>query len=94
MTNGAGICIDLPHQCGHCGCWHTGTCPRIKRIEYYPDGTPKAVEYHGDPVAPSFTPQPIPGGPIFRTSPVPMIEPSFPFQPPQFYQQHWPQVVC
>ena len=32
-------------QCGHCGLMHTGPCPRIKAIEYYPDGTVKRVEY-------------------------------------------------
>lgn len=32
--------------CGHCGCWHQGACPRIKTIEYYPNGTIKKIEYH------------------------------------------------
>lgn len=38
--------------CPHCssyGQWiyHGGTCPRIKSIEYQPDGrTPKKVEFH------------------------------------------------
>ena len=34
-------------QCGHCGNFHQGTCPRIKEIEYWPDGTVKRVVYHG-----------------------------------------------
>lgn len=25
--------------------YHAGTCPRVKRIEYYPDGTIKAVQF-------------------------------------------------
>jgi hypothetical protein len=25
---------------------HAGECPRIKAIDYYPDGTTKRVEYH------------------------------------------------
>jgi hypothetical protein len=33
-------------MCPHCGMGHTGTCPRIKAIDYYPDGTTKRVEYH------------------------------------------------
>ena len=32
--------------CLHCGMWHTGPCPRIKSIEYFPNGTVKRVEYH------------------------------------------------
>jgi hypothetical protein len=35
-------------QCGHCGMIHGGPCPRIKAIEYYPDGTVKRIEYHGE----------------------------------------------
>lgn len=34
------------HYCGHCGISHQGQCPRIKSIEYWPDGTVKRVEYH------------------------------------------------
>lgn len=40
---------DFPgqlHYCGHCGMYHQGQCPRIKSIEYWPDGTVKRVEYH------------------------------------------------
>ncbi len=33
--------------CGHCGMYHNGTCPKIKAIEYHPDGTVKRIEYHG-----------------------------------------------
>ena len=25
--------------------YHTGTCPKIKAVEYYPDGTVKRIEY-------------------------------------------------
>lgn len=32
--------------CGHCGAFHAGPCPRVKAVEYYPDGTVKRVEYH------------------------------------------------
>jgi hypothetical protein len=39
-----------PKPCGHCGMWHAGSCPRIKSIEYYPDGTVRRLEYH-DPNA-------------------------------------------
>ena len=34
-------------QCCHCGLIHlfSGICPRIKEIEYFPNGTIKRVEY-------------------------------------------------
>jgi len=37
---------STPGICGHCGYGHSGTCPRIKAIEYYANGTVKRVEYH------------------------------------------------
>ena len=49
--------------CPHCSgggvqVIHNGPCPRVKAIEYFPDGTPKRVEFHGERL-------PIPGGPCF-----------------------------
>lgn len=35
-----------PAMCPHCGFGHTGSCPRIKAIEYHQNGTVKRVEYH------------------------------------------------
>lgn len=32
--------------CGYCGGYHAGMCPRIKAIEWYPNGTVKLVELH------------------------------------------------
>lgn len=34
-------------KCGYCGFYgeHQGTCPRIKSIEYFPNGTIKKVEF-------------------------------------------------
>jgi hypothetical protein len=32
--------------CYHCGNYHGPACPRIRAIEYYPNGTVKRVEYH------------------------------------------------
>jgi hypothetical protein len=32
-------------NCRHCGSYHSGPCPFIKAIEYFPDGTIKRVEY-------------------------------------------------
>ena len=37
--------------CPHCSgngiqTIHGGTCPRIKAIEYHPDGTTKRIEFH------------------------------------------------
>ena len=34
-------------ECGHCGMFHAGPCPRIKAIEYYENGNVKRIEYHG-----------------------------------------------
>lgn len=31
--------------CPYCGAWlHDGLCPRIKAVEYHPDGTVKRLE--------------------------------------------------
>lgn len=49
--------------CGHCGGYHTGVCPRIKAIEYHPDGRVKRIEYHA-------LLQPVPGIPLARTGPL------------------------
>lgn len=38
--------LAMPSYCGHCGTMHTGTCHRIKAIEYHENGTIKRVEYH------------------------------------------------
>lgn len=55
-------------ECGHCGLWHSGPCPRVKSIEYYPNGTIKSIEYHKPepqtwivPTEPVL-PEPPPGG--------------------------------
>ncbi len=32
--------------CQYCGAYHNAVCPRIKTIEYYPDGTVKKVELY------------------------------------------------
>lgn len=34
--------------CGWCGGYHSGTCPKVKAIEYHPDGTVKRVEFISD----------------------------------------------
>ena len=31
----------------HTKVYHVGPCPRVKAIEYYPDGTIKRIEFHG-----------------------------------------------
>lgn len=38
-------CSMPPHQTT----FHSGLCPRVKAIEYHPNGTVKRVEFHGDP---------------------------------------------
>ena len=48
----AGTAHQFPGACPHCSgphsaVFHGGPCPRIKAVEYYPDGSIKRVEYHG-----------------------------------------------
>ena len=35
----------VTNGCPHCGMGHTGACPRVRAVEYYPDGQIKRVEY-------------------------------------------------
>lgn len=35
----------IVERCQHCNGRHEGACGRVKRIEFYPDGTIKKVEY-------------------------------------------------
>lgn len=37
---------DTGEKCEHCGNVHATTCPRIKAIEYYPDGTVKRITFY------------------------------------------------
>jgi hypothetical protein len=53
LSHTTGIGVNLPHYCHHCDCYHTGTCSKIKAIEYYPDGTVKRVEYYDPPMLPT-----------------------------------------
>lgn len=48
---------SIPGQCGYCGNWHFGICPRILSIEYYQNGTIKRVELLYD-IWPSSPPPP------------------------------------
>lgn len=44
----------MTQKCQHCGMIHEATCPRIRAIEYHPDGSVKRVEFHGPiPLAPA-----------------------------------------
>ena len=36
---------DVLKECPYCGLNHTGRCPQIRSIEYYPNGTIKKIEY-------------------------------------------------
>lgn len=48
------------NKCLHCGMGHTGRCPQVKAVEYYPNGQVKRIEYvtPGDFVAPLGVPIP------------------------------------
>ncbi len=37
---------SVRQPCQHCGMTHATTCPKIKAIEYYPDGSTKRLEFH------------------------------------------------
>lgn len=34
------------NSCAYCGSYHSGTCGRVKAIEYHQNGTVKRVEFH------------------------------------------------
>ena len=40
--------LSGPKKCSHCEQYHQGVCPRVKSIEYFPDGAVKRVEYHDE----------------------------------------------
>ena len=45
-----GAALSLPGACPHCSSpfqavMHAGPCPRIKAIEYHPNGAVKRIEY-------------------------------------------------
>jgi hypothetical protein len=42
-VNSAGV---VRQPCQHCGMIHATTCPKIKAIEYYQDGSTKRIEFH------------------------------------------------
>jgi hypothetical protein len=54
--------FTTPKACGHCGGYHNGACPRIKSVEYHPNGTVRRIEYH-DTRGSAALPTPSPGVP-------------------------------
>ncbi len=45
-----GMALSLPGACPHCSSpysatFHNGPCPRIKAIEYHPNGSVKRIEF-------------------------------------------------
>jgi len=46
-------------KCPHCGLIHDTTCPRIKSIDYYKDGSVKRIEFHlPTPISSTVSPPP------------------------------------
>jgi hypothetical protein len=37
-----------PSVCPYCGMYHSGMCPRIKLIEYHPNGQIKRIEFYDE----------------------------------------------
>jgi len=46
MTTTKKTAMPDPNVCAYCGMTHVGTCPRVKSMEYFPDGRVKRVEFH------------------------------------------------
>ncbi len=51
--------VEPDGYCGHCSqpalgsyVFHGGHCPKVKAIEYHPNGTVKRVEFHGEQYEP------------------------------------------
>ncbi len=45
--------FNAHEPCLYCGTWHPGRCPQVRRVEYYPDGSLKSVEFREEaPVPP------------------------------------------
>lgn len=47
----AGLALSFPGTCPYCSSptratFHNGPCPRVKAIEYHPNGAVKRVEFH------------------------------------------------
>jgi hypothetical protein len=65
--------------CAHCGVYHSGRCPQVKAIEYYPNGNIKRIEFigPGDYLAPLGVPLPPsdPLSPPYRISDFTWIRP-------------------
>lgn len=44
---------NVLETCPYCGICHTGRCPQLRSIEYYPNGTIKKITYeNGQPEPP------------------------------------------
>lgn len=56
---------NIDKSCPYCGNNHSGVCPRVKSIEYFPDGTIKKVDFKIP--ADEFAPQHIHQAPIIST---------------------------
>lgn len=48
VDEGIAFKADDTPSCEYCGGSHTYLCPRIKIIEYYPDGAVKQIEFRQD----------------------------------------------
>ena len=42
---GTTVTKRLLYPCSYCGNHHNGACPKVKAIEYHPNGTVKRVEF-------------------------------------------------
>ena len=46
VTFGSSSCGQSNIQyCSYCGAYHNGMCPKVRSIEYYPNGTIKTIEF-------------------------------------------------
>ncbi len=54
--------VSYPGACRWCGVIHGPTCPTVKAIEFFPDGSVKRVEFKTAADYASAMPMPIPMG--------------------------------
>lgn len=61
--------VNTP-RCPYCGAFsHAGMCPRVRSVEYWPDGvTVKRIEFHKPSLLAAAAPAILPGRPAGGTA--------------------------
>lgn len=45
MTATTKTAVETTRRCPYCATGHEGACPKVKAIEYHPNGTVRRVEF-------------------------------------------------